>query len=1627
MASPLPLCSREPKRGRAHPAPSAYPGHGAPHVFRRLRRKAEPEAAFFERGVFENPDGKLCFAGALLQVLFHVPAVARGLRAHNCFGGCAADCPGGALRAREKSTQDPSARESCDSLRHVLGTLGFESGMQHDSVELLARIAADASSEWLTCATITHSHRVETACPLCPDQTDVVLSSTEDTFIELYPAPGAVSVDVATLRAEANAKERVGDTRRTCPCGCPARVERSCRPTRTSEVLLLGINRTMAGGKNFVRVTTLSPIIVCETKYELRGVLEHKGAVKSQGHYVAHIVYPGHVVTYDDEHRSLRVTLPEDAWQNSRLLVYAREVCVSATPVSLQGVGPLTAGDAASDRVYAGRGAADNVPELSPFVDVSDSRSPRAPSQCAPEIQPSAAEAASVANAVGDVDFLDDSESAEGDAEACTGLLRDADDDARQFGDRVCQLLDAYVAGEDCWPVLASFPMYCPSVTRGGSTEVLRRFASSLQLLGGPTCYQAHAAVETSVPLWRTLPYPLAVLFAALSKATSFPLPFYCDSFLGLASSIFHKSLEVRVAGHAARARFWSVGTAEPGSGKSPSLDPLRALLFEVLAEHEDMAPGARDDRFHMQQGTTHAAALDRLRATDGYLLVASAEAGPLLCPTWPHTSAWNPGTHINYQKFLDAGNGGPVPWETMFDRRKTKDTAGAAPPRAVDFEVTNVTFIFLQQVSYFTGWWCLSEARSHCGLAARFLHSFASQSAPGPAVYRNFASDVAFPLIKACLRVLLLHVGPHVPHGADNPRQCWAFTESQEAFIRTAKVLCHDAIKRLPQDRVGIDRLSKFTYWVSQCSLHCSLLEQLLPFVLSRRSGAWEFSARLSDEALRTAMEFFPWRYLFGLAVLDGDIRARSWLSPSRPLTREVPALVRRVLRHCGVHVLKPTDVSPLGPPFRDLESRDPRRREQAVASLSAVFANMTHHGLGCVEKLPPWSCGQFRKFHYAHLSSEAQAFLVTLAVPPYNFGALTPHKQGLHAKPRGHVDVTAMVACSAAPSPGLEEVDATHGACEPTRVSQALHVQPTTARSVSVDVHQPRACPTVDVCGSGEGNVADVGDHEALGVPSAKRARHDCQGSGHGSIDVALPPIAEQEAIALATTAAEEHFQETHDGAPWTAERARQRIREVLARGGCRLHVHNSHITTEHYAFTVSCRCVTCPGKWSATYSVGYYGGAPPRTLRIERRASPRHGEDEAAGRLLPALRARAAEVLDINPQVNLRGLREALRRHVPQTELPRGRILGNWLASEKRRRAGAPAGSQRCVASVATVEEILAGLQGPVASQAPSHTLRVLPGVAVSQEVCFIPFTCEYFRQVLARYTCRPLALAADVKMNCLHSQLGIMSMGFLVKHHVARTTASRQGRRSQTMQHTTKFVPLMQAVVHSEASPYWARLLREADAFFGRAVPFLADVRQLHKDWAPGAEHARRLVLPGAHSCDDFAHLLRNARKALAGKLRARTAVPGLRGKGSYVLTFHGRCLLFLEAQHVAPTLSLHHALWTVFLRTMESPDLWAEAAAAEYLRQEYVQVLTPDQSRAVFPVTTETLYSSSWCGCCGLIPGTGCGSQPIEAFHSSWQRGIAARGGKVSLRQCFDAVQAEYVEVVKQLAAHEASA
>eukprot|EP00438_Fugacium_kawagutii_P024089 Skav218388 [mRNA] locus=scaffold3482:8652:12922:- [translate_table: standard] len=468
------------------------------------------------------------------------------------------------------------------------------------------------------------------------------------------------------------------------------------------------------------------------------------------------------------------------------------------------------------------------------------------------------------------------------------------------------------------------------------------------------------------MPLWRTCFFPLAVLFEAWGRSTGLPTIFYLDAFYTLLSSLLHKSITYQVANFHCRARYWAVGTAAPGSGKSPALEPLKRALLEVLRESPDLAPGKNMDGFHVQPIGTHLAAVDRLRHTTGYQYFGASEGGPILCSPPP---------------------GDSVQWETAVDRSKRR----AAPEEVKeDPAETNVSVMIMQQVSLFSGWWAQAEDKMSIGLAGRFVFAFAAAGEPGPPKLADFGNEVVIPLIKNIFRFVLRTVGPHAPLPTDSPLLRWFCCSSSQQEVHRYRLICHSFTKTLPMDETFATCLNKNGYWLSVISFWNSLLQQSWPAVL-QGDRSCQLLPRISDEALRASMEFFTFRFLFGASVLCADMRRRSWVKPKRhqivPQDSRWHVGAALLLKaSCGATITAEM-AARASPMFRRILDLQHKNQKAALEQYIEAISYLDERGFGTLHRPDNTQCPIFIKWPYTTLPRSCKEHLQEIHIHPMTF----------------------------------------------------------------------------------------------------------------------------------------------------------------------------------------------------------------------------------------------------------------------------------------------------------------------------------------------------------------------------------------------------------------------------------------------------------------------------------------------------------------------------------------------------------------------------------------------------------------------------------------------------------------
>lgn len=223
-----------------------------------------------------------------------------------------------------------------------------------------------------------------------------------------------------------------------------------------------------------------------------------------------------------------------------------------------------------------------------------------------------------------------------------------------------------------------------------------------------------------------------------------------------------------------------------------------------------------------------------------------------------------------------------------------------------------------------------------------------------------------------------------------------------------------------------------------------------------------------------------------------------------------------------------------------------------------------------------------------------------------------------------------------------------------------------------------------------------------------------------------------------------------------------------------------------------------------------------------------------------------------------------------------------------------------------------------------------------------------------------------------------------------------------------------MPLLQAIIDEEREENYTELFEALCAMWSRLrphdPPLQTIVKQVHKDFCPGLEAARRAVFPASRPCDDFFHL---AQKRVEISVRCSEVVmqSGKRVKAN--LDWIMACL---EALHRTPTADILSKLWPAFMERLRHVG---EDVVATYLDGTYSREATVRQLQQMGIETVSSnldsifTFCSFWAGAAGVYPGTGGGNQATEAIHSQWQAELESLGGRGSIVEALRTMQNLY--------------
>ena len=609
-------------------------------------------------------------------------------------------------------------------------------------------------------------------------------------------------------------------------------------------------------------------------------------------------------------------------------------------------------------------------------------------------------------------------------------------DPERIFQRDVQALLDAYAAtvrvktGHDerakedaqrhLRATIDNLPECAPELQSWTRAQALLQFRCGI---GSVLFNQLHsaAALQCDANLRASCFYPMAVLLTAVGRERGLPPVLLVDAFFAIMSSIINKDVCLVNRMHESRSRYWTYGTANPGTGKSPALSLMTESLRRVLRKNSDSAAGFTKDDFHFLGPATSTAVMDKMMLTNGYVLLQSAEASSMLCTTYASSGKWDGSSCPDLPKhFLEAANGERVEWQTARSRKPTTkkdmsaqertDSALAVNPEALQrqggslasgqtatdrtvFDRTNMGLIILGQAGFMGSFWAPSHAKFDVGLGVRFLFSFAPNQPLGNTDYEGFFKEVAGPIIENIFTDLLISVGPKTSFPQDTQESSTHYrlsTEQNLLFAEFDDILTEARSWFHENQQHLVQALMKCSYWRATVTLATELLHRAWQrTVLGRKHVTWQ--PTVSDASIWVASNFFTDRYMVGQSVLQTEILLfRKILSQdAEALLSDFHSDMALIARRVPYSSFTVSDVSQFTLRWtKVLHSASSGCHTQKIAVLARLLG-LQEVELGQVRHTDNVDRAIFHRYRFDVLDDDRKALLRAWSVPIQMFGS--------------------------------------------------------------------------------------------------------------------------------------------------------------------------------------------------------------------------------------------------------------------------------------------------------------------------------------------------------------------------------------------------------------------------------------------------------------------------------------------------------------------------------------------------------------------------------------------------------------------------------------------------------------
>ena len=217
-----------------------------------------------------------------------------------------------------------------------------------------------------------------------------------------------------------------------------------------------------------------------------------------------------------------------------------------------------------------------------------------------------------------------------------------------------------------------------------------------------------------------------------------------------------------------------------------------------------------------------------------------------------------------------------------------------------------------------------------------------------------------------------------------------------------------------------------------------------------------------------------------------------------------------------------------------------------------------------------------------------------------------------------------------------------------------------------------------------------------------------------------------------------------------------------------------------------------------------------------------------------------------------------------------------------------------------------------------------------------------------------------------MQALDRGMGVATLSLLVKDELRPTHLPKMGAgcRTQSSAWTSHGMPLLQAIFHAETKANYVNLFDACCDLWTARHPNKKPLQQqmslqLHKDFHPSIEEARRHVWPLSRPCDDFFHFKEKSHTTMQAKCQQLVS-----RKGKFVKKYVHFALEVINILRFVPTLPLFSWLWKAFLATLRR---LGEPTLADWL-QNYMSGLCQPSSKATILPTSSLSF---WVGFDGI--------------------------------------------------------